>query len=367
MEYRINKNNGDKISLIGMGSGAVCMHGKTEGAELLRTAYENGINYFDMATSVAEVFEVFGEALSDVRKQIKYQIHFGAVYDTGEYGWSLNTDQIKKSVDWQLETMKTDYIDYGFIHCLDELHDWEEYQRNGVLELILDYKRQGIVKNVGASSHTPSIAEKIMDTVPISMLMFSINPAYDYHKGSFANGSVDERNRLYKRCEKEKIGISVMKPYAGGQLLDERQSVFRMALTPIQCLQYALDKPGVITVLPGAGSTEELKDVLGLLSATKQEKDYSSISAVTPEDAMGKCVYCNHCAPCPAGINIGLVNKYYDLMMTGDMMAVSHYKNLEKHAADCISCKHCDKRCPFQVNQCERMKEIASQFESLNL
>ncbi len=71
MEYRINKNNGDKISLIGMGSGAVCMHGKTEGAELLRTAYENGINYFDMATSVAEVFEVFGEALSDVRKQKK--------------------------------------------------------------------------------------------------------------------------------------------------------------------------------------------------------------------------------------------------------------------------------------------------------
>ena len=131
-----------------------------------------------------------------------------------------------------------------------------------------------------------------------------------------------------------------------------------MALTPIQCLQYALDKPGVLTVLPGAGSIAELEDVLGLLSATGQEKDYSSISAVNPEDAVGKCVYCNHCAPCPAGINIGLVNKYYDLMVAGDAMAVEHYRTLDKNAGDCTECGHCDRRCPFSVSQSERMQEI---------
>ena len=40
----------------------------------------------------------------------------------------------------------------------------------------------------------------------------------------------------------------------GGQLLDDRTSPFGRALTKIQCLQYALDKPGVLTVLPESGA-----------------------------------------------------------------------------------------------------------------
>lgn len=45
-----------------------------------------------------------------------YQIHFGANYETGTYGWTTNLEKIKKSVDWQLKELKTDYINYGFIH-----------------------------------------------------------------------------------------------------------------------------------------------------------------------------------------------------------------------------------------------------------
>lgn len=92
-----------------------------------------------------------------------------------------------------------------------------------------------------------------MDTGLIDMLMFSINPGYDYHHGDFANGSAEERMRLYRRCEKEGVGISVMKAFSGGQLLNEKTSPFGRALTEYQCIRYALDKPGVLTVLPGAG------------------------------------------------------------------------------------------------------------------
>ena len=64
---------------------------------------------------------------------------------------------------------------------------------------------------------------------------------------------------LYRRCEKEGIGISVMKAFAAGQLLNEKTSPFGKALTEYQCIQYALDKPGVITVLPGIRNCEDLK------------------------------------------------------------------------------------------------------------
>ena len=86
------------------------------------------------------------------------------------------------------------------------------------------------------------------------------------------------------------------------------------------------------------------------------------LGTFTPQDVTGACVYCNHCAPCPAGLNVGLINKYYDLAVIGDAMAADHYQKLDKHASDCVSCGHCDGRCPFRVRQSDRMKEIAQYF-----
>ncbi len=104
----------------------------------------------------------------------------------------------------------------------------------------------------------------------------------------------------------------------------------------------------MLTVLPGMSSVEQIKHLLGFFEASPEEKDYSVLGSFTPPDAVvGKCVYCNHCAPCPQGIQIGLVNKYYDLALRGDAMAEEHYRELEKHASDCIQCGHCNSRCPF--------------------
>lgn len=85
----------------------------------------------------------------------------------------------------------------------------------------------------------------------IDMVMFSINPAYDNQYGDYAIGENNERMNLYRRCEKEGVAISVMKPFCGGQLLDAKKSPFHHALSEVQCIQYALDKPAVVTVLPG--------------------------------------------------------------------------------------------------------------------
>lgn len=74
-----------------------------------------------------------------------------------------------------------------------------------------------------------------------------------------------------------------------------------------------------------------------------------------------------HCPAglCPAGLDIGLINKYYDLAQAGDGLAIEHYRTLEKNASDCISCGHCDRRCPFSVRQSGRMQEIRAFMEGL--
>ena len=362
MKYRINSKTKDRISEIGLGSSYMPNTPLAKAVPALRRAYEGGINYYDLAAGDGKAFPMYGEAFADVRKNILYQIHFGADYSSGTYGWSLKLETIKCSIDKQLKELRTDYIDYGFIHCQDEVSDWETYRKNGVYDYILRLKEQGVVRHIGLSSHTPSVIQRIMDEAPIDMLMFSINPAYDYGQGEYANGGVDERNAIYRRCEKEKIGISVMKPFSGGQLLNAAQSPFGQALTPYQCIRYALDKPGVLTVLPGAQSVEEVETLLTYYDQPEEALDYSVIGSFAPPQASGKCVYCNHCKPCPAGIDIGLVNKYYDLARAGDGMAARHYMTLEKTAADCVACGHCDSRCPFSVKQSERIRDIKAYF-----
>ena len=90
----------------------------------------------------------------------------------------------------------------------------------------------------------------------------------------------------------------------------------------------------------------------------------SLTTVFAPPEASGKCVYCNHCEPCPAGIDIGAVNKFCDLARIGDEMAREHYLVLEKNASDCISCGHCNSRCPFSVDQMSRMQEIKEFFSN---
>jgi predicted aldo/keto reductase-like oxidoreductase len=114
--------------------------------------------------------------------------------------------------------------------------------------------------------------------------------------------------------------------------------------------------------LPGVRNRKDLKRLLGFFKAPASEKDYSVIATFTPEAVLGTCVYCNHCQPCPGKLDIGLINKYYDLARAGDQLAKEHYLTLGKKASACLRCGHCDSRCPFKVRQMERMQEIAAYF-----
>lgn len=363
MEYRILPHGGEKIGVIGMGSAVIGERPEQEIIETVRAAVAAGVNYFDMAGGHAAIFEAYGKALKGLRDKVYLQIHFGADYTSGEYGWTVELPRVKESVAWQLEKLQTDYIDFGFLHCLDEESDWDAYRQNGIFDYVLSLKEQGVIRHIGLSSHTPSMVHRILDMGIVDVVMFSINPLYDCGMGTYGIGESQERLALYRRCQKEGVGITVMKPFCGGQLLDAEKSQFGAALTKNQCIQYALDKPAVLCVLPGFGNRSELTEVLGYFDADESERDYSHLSDLAPESFLGQCVYCRHCHPCPVGLDIALINKYYDLAKLGDELAREHYLTLEEKADDCIGCGHCDGRCPFHVAQSERMQAIRAYFK----
>ncbi|MCM1307928.1 MAG: aldo/keto reductase [Butyrivibrio sp.] len=361
MEYRILPHGGEKISVIGLGSGGLD-GAEREMTEVIDAAIQNGVNYFDLAPSRQAPFYAFAKAFAGRRESVMTQMHFGAVYKDGKYGWTRALDEIKEQFAWELKLLDTDYTDIGFVHCTDDTDDLNEVMNGGLWDYMKELKKQGVIRHLGFSSHNPSIARRILDTGLVDIFMFSINPSYDYQKGEYAIGEAAERARLYRDCERMGVGISVMKPFAGGQLLDAKTSLFKRALTHTQCFQYALDRPAVLTVLPGVRNMADLQTALRYVTASPKEKDYSIIGEFTPQSAYGVCVYCNHCQPCPVGIEVGLVNKYYDLALAGDEMARGHYYKLPVHADVCAKCGHCEARCPFHVKQESRMEEINTYF-----
>lgn len=137
-----------------------------------------------------------------------------------------------------------------------------------------------------------------------------------------------------------------MKPFGGGKLLQKKTA--GLDVTPIQCLSFALSQPGVAAVLPGPRNTEELHGCLRLLDASDAEKDYSAVLRGLKPDLKGACVYCNHCLPCPAAIDIG--NTIRQWHATGRPVAA---------AGGCTACGTCVERCPFGVDVIQTMRRAA--------
>ena len=133
-----------------------------------------------------------------------------------------------------------------------------------------------------------------------------------------------------------------------------------------QCLHYALTRPAVASVMAGFDTPEHVEAAVAYETASEEEKDYASVLAKAPKHAYyGQCTYCGHCAPCPAGIDIAMVNKLYDLAVMQEEVPASlkeHYGSLTANAHHCVGCRGCETRCPFGVPVAERMEKTRVLF-----
>ena len=144
MEYRKLPHGGEQIGVLGIGTGGLMTCSDTEIEQVVRCAIEHGINFFDLCAGGQNVYAPFGKAITGQREKVMFQLHFGAVYnEKGEYGWSRDLDRIKRTFAWEMETLGTDYADFGFLHCVDEDEDFDELVSAGVLDYIKELKASG--------------------------------------------------------------------------------------------------------------------------------------------------------------------------------------------------------------------------------
>ncbi len=380
MRYRELGNTGLLVSEIGMGCEGFSENNCAMTKELFDLAEREGINYFDLYASDPKLRSAVGNALEGRREKIMIQSHICSVWKNGQYLRTRNLAEVKEGFSEMLSLLKTDYIDVGMIHYCDAEKDWQEILDNGILDYARELKAKGLIRHIGLSSHNPIVARKAVESGNIEVLMFSVNPVYDLqpptenvddlwaddvYKKTYMNMDPD-RQRLYEVCQSRGVGITVMKCFAGGDLLNAELSPAGAALTPAQCIHYCLTRPAVATVLCGAHTTGQLRECIAYETASDSERDYASAFASFPKISWsGHCMYCSHCAPCPMKISVADVTKFLNLAVSSGAVPETvreHYKVLEAHGSDCIQCGACEHRCPFGVAIRKNMKKAVEIF-----
>ena len=381
MKYRLLGNTRISVSEIGFGGEWLERHPEDESVELMKYANTKGINIIDCWMPDPKSRDIIGKAMKGNRENWYVQGHLGSTWQNSQYVRTRDMKYVKPAFEDLLARLQTDYVDFGMIHYVDTVEDWEGLQNSEFLAYVKELKDQGVIRHIGMSSHNPETAKMGVKSGLVEMLLFSVNPAFDllpsgenlddllsegYQYEEGLAGINRERAELYKLCEEYGVGITVMKGFAGGRLFDEKRSPFGVKLTPMQCIHYALTRPGVASILCGYDTKEQVDEAIRYETAAENEKDYGSVLANAPlHSYKGSCTYCGHCKPCVAELDIAMINKYYDLAsMQPEVPATvkSHYDLLAHHASECIGCRACEARCPFGVAIADQMKKAGELF-----
>lgn len=376
MEYRKIGNTGMSASIIGLGAEHLDDKPYSVVEKTIHAALEQKINIIDVFMPGEEVRRNIGKALGCRRKDVIIQGHIGSVDLNEKYDISRDLNVCKKYFEGLMKNLGTDYIDVGMLFFMDSDDAFEQIRSNGIIDYALELKEKGIIRAIGTSSHNPKVARKVLQTGIVDLMMFSINPAFDMtppekdvletmeelEKQQYV--TIDPvRNELYTYCEQQNIAITVMKTFGGGRLLSAEHSPFKKAMTPAQCIHYALTRPAVVSTMIGCQSAKQIKEAVNYLSTTAEERDYMDIISGYQGELYGKCVYCNHCQPCPVNIDIAMVNKYLDIALLDTAKIppsiIQHYKSLPAGGADCIACGSCEDKCPFSVPVIKNMERAA--------
>jgi len=379
MEYRELGKTGKRLSAIGLGLENVDGKPYEQVASTIDAALELGVNIFDVFMPGKEIRENIAKALGSRRNQVMIQGHIGSTDVNRQYDISRDMPNVKKYFEDMLRIFGG-HIEFGMLFFIDSEKHYQEVFETEVADYAAYLKKQGDIGHIGFSSHNPETAIRAINTGLPDMLMFSVNPAFDmlpseedvlhhFDKGFGADkfrGIDPKRAELYKLCEQKQVGITVMKTFAAGKLLTQEHTPFSRPLTVPQCIHYALSRPAVASVLLGCRTPDEVRDAFRYYDADPGDRDYTDILIAGHNDFRGSCLYCSHCQPCPAQIDIAAVHRYLDIARL-DTQSIppsvrADYAGLSCSGKDCTACGSCEKRCPFGVPIIHNMQEATALF-----
>ena len=372
----IYKNFQDlKLSSLGLGSMRLPLKDANDDSsvdveetqKMVDYAIEHGINYFDTAWGYhnGESEKVIGKALSKYPRESFYLATKFPGYDLS------NMDKVKEIFEKQLEKCGVEYFDFYLFHNVYE-KNVDEYlnEKYGILEYLLEQKKNGRIKHLGFSAHgSLDVMKKFLDKYGKYMEFCQIQLNYLDYKFQDAKAKVD----LLKEYN---LPIWVMEPLRGGRLskLTDAQEAKLKELRPDEtptswAFRFLQSIPEVTMILSGMSSMEQLTSNIETFSEEKplNEEEKKALMDIVDEMLKVKtlpCTACHYCVShCPKGLNIPyLLSLYNEHIFTGGgfiaPMAISALPE-DKRPSSCIGCKSCERVCPQQIEVSKAMKDFA--------
>ena len=272
-----------------------------------------------------------------------------------------------------------DYFDFYLLHALDG-EAAKKAERLGLWDLVAELKAQGRVRHMGFSFHDKAAAlDEILTRHPeTEFVQLQIN-----YK-DWEDPTVQSR-QCYEVARKHGKPVIIMEPVKGGSLaggmIPEAQTLLRQARPEASvaswALRFAASLDGVITVLSGMSSLEQVADNVQSLGdfepVNEAEKALLAQVAALLEAAMAvPCTDCRYCVDgCPQKIRIPQIFRAYNDYMRYRNMGGAGFlynKALENgggRAGDCVACGSCMSHCPQKLPIVEQLKAATEIFDKV--
>jgi len=233
----------EQLSIIGLGGILVSNVDQSEANRRVRSACDQGINYFDVAPTYGDAEERLGPALEGIRNQV--------------FLACKTTERSKKGAEQELhrslKRLRTSHFDLYQLHAMTTQEDLEEVTKpDGALDAFIAARDQGLIRYIGFSAHSAEIAEQLMDQFDFDSVLFPINWV-NYFQENFGPGVV-------KKAEEKGVGRLALKAMARSKWAEgaDRSQFPKCWYTPVEneeearlALRFTLSQPITAAIPPG--------------------------------------------------------------------------------------------------------------------
>ena len=361
---------GKEISRLGYGGMRFPKNGdevdKDAAVQLLRKAYEMGINYFDtaMVYHKGESEKIFGKAFEP------YPRNSYLIADKMSIWLCSDEEDMKARFYNQLKTLKTDYIDFYLVHSLNRNH-YKKVKDLHCVEFLQQMKQEGKIKHLGFSFHdTYQVFTQILNDYTWDFVQIQLNYLDWHNQGA---------EQLYRELERRNLPVMVMEPVRGGYLatIDSERAKPFLELEPQRsiaswAIRWVESLPQVAVVLSGMSDLQQLEDNVATMTHFEpmNEQELAAIDRVVEEIRKVNeipCTGCRYCMDCPMGVDIPeIFSIYSQYKIFGKEKAfVQDYEEVVEHgngAEHCVRCMACTTKCPQMIAIPDKLEMIAKLY-----